>query len=204
MGEMEPSNYLLDHFIAHKLSELTECGAEPLPEHQNWLNTFILRSVFEFKLEPKPRAFLFSFLRRTEGASAAYREARSSLIEHLSTPRNVVSHYFRALTQIEICISQCYQAYELLATALGGNVYEPGKGSLEEKLQVVYVDSKHMDRMIHGEKLPVVATSGVWLTNDGIESSRGRIAFSELIELLADLHRLAETLCTAQVPTDGA
>ena len=196
----QPSNYLLDNFIAYKLSELAACGAPELAEEGKWLNTFILRSIFHFNLDPKARAYLFNFLRRTDGASAAYREGVLRLREHLASPRNVVSPYFKSLTNFEICISQCYQGYELLASALGQKVYEPGAGTSEERLQVVYVDSKHMDRMIHGEKLPTAATSGVWITNAGIESSRGALSFTELHGLLLGMHGLAEKLCTATQP----
>lgn len=196
----QPTNYLLDNFIAHKLSELTECGVPELPEEAKWLNTFILKTIFQISIPPKARAYLFNFLRRAEGASAAYREARRLLLEHLATPRNVISPYFRALTQFEICISQCYQGYELLARALGQQLYVPGRGTPEEKLQVVYIDSKHMDRMIHGDKLPDPATSGIWITNTGIESSRGFVSFHELHDLLHGMHSLAEKLCAVQTP----
>ena len=197
---MQPTNYVLDTFIAYKLSQLTVCGVSDLPNDGNWLNTFILRSIFHFQLDPKARAFLFNFLRRIEGASAAYREARANLQEYVNTPRNVVSPYFKALTQLEICISQCYQGYELLATALNAKLYDHGSGSPVARLQMVYVDSKHMDRMIHGEKLPAEATSGIWITNTSIESSRGEISFTELHELLTAMHSLAEKLCTAKEP----
>ena len=197
-GNAQPTNYLLDNFIAHKLSELTICAAPELPEEANWLNAFILKSIFQFSLPPKTRVYLFNFLRRTEGASAAYRDARSLLQQHLETPRNVISPYFRSLTQFEICLSQCYQGYELLARAAGQRLYEPGTGTPEERLQVAYVDSKHMDRMIDGDKLPEPATSGVWITNTGIESSRGLIAFQELHDLLQQMHSLAEKLCSIE------
>lgn len=190
------TNYSLDNFVAHKLSELTLCGAPELVEESKWLNTFILRTIFHFNLPPKTRAFLFNFLRRAEGASAAYREGRRLLIEHLDTPSNVITPYFRALTQFEICISQCYQGYELLSRASGHDLYKPGDGSAEEKLQVAYIDSKHMDHMIAGDKLPPPATSGVWITNAGLESSRGLLPFQELHDLLAEMHALAEKLCT--------
>lgn len=119
MGNAQPSSYLLDNFIAHKLSELTLCGAPELPEETKWLNTFILKSIFQFSLPPKTRAYLFNFLRRAEGASAAYRDARRLLQQHVATPSNVISPYFRSLTEFEICLSQCYQGYELLARATG-------------------------------------------------------------------------------------
>lgn len=201
MGNAQPTNYLLDNYIAHKLSELTECGAEELSDEPKWLNTFILKSIFQFNLQPKPKAYLFNFLRRSEGASAAYREARRMLQEHIASPRNVVSPYFKSLTHFEICIAQCYQGYELLASAIGEKLYEPGSDTAEERLQTVYVDSKHMDRMIHGEKLPATATSGIWITNTGIESSRGAISFEELHGLLSQMHSLAEKLCAANPPT---
>lgn len=198
---MQPTSYLLDTFIAHKLSALTTCGAGELREEGKWLNTFILKTIFHFKIPPKTRAYLFNFLRRSEAASAAYREARRHLLEHLATPKNVISPYFRCLSQFEVCVSQCYQGYELLGRAFGQRLYEPGSGTVEEKLQIVYVDSKHMDRMIDGEKLPDTATSGVWITNDGLESSRGALSFAELLDLLQSMHALAEKLCTVQAPS---
>lgn len=197
----QPTNYLLDNYIAHKLGVLTSCGAIELAEEAKWLNTFILRTIFHFNLPPQTRAYLFNFLRRAEGASTAYREGRRQLLEHLASPRNVVSPYFRALTQFEICIAQCYQGYELLARASGQKLYEPGDGTPEEKLQIAYVDSKHMDQMIHGKKLPPTATSGVWITDDGIESSRGLLPFQELHALLQGMHGLAEKLCTSEPPS---
>jgi len=196
LGNAQPTSYLLDNYIAHKLSELTVCAVPELPEESKWLNTFILKTIFHFNLPPKNRAYLFNFLRRTEGASAAYREARGLLQEHLATPNNVISPYFRSLTQFEICLSQCYQGYELLARATGHELYVPGSRTPEEKLQIAYVDSKHMDRMIDGDKLPEQATSGIWITNSGIECSRGLITFRELHELLQKMHTLAEELCS--------
>jgi len=192
------SNYTLDTFIAHRLSELTNCGAPELAAETKWLNTFILNSIIHFSIPPKTRAYLFNFLRRAEAASAAYREARHQLLEHIATPSNVVSPYFLSLAQFEVCVSQCYQGYELLARAGGTKLYEPGDGSPEERLQTVYVDSKHMDRMIDGMRLPESATSGIWITNSGLESSRGAITFQELHDVLSKMHELAEKLCALQ------
>jgi len=122
-ANFQPSNELLDNYVAHKLSELTECGAVELEVDSSWLNNFILNNIFRFGVQPKARAYLFSFLRRTEGATTAYQLACTALTEYIRTPRNVVSPYFRALTQFEICISQLYQGYELLATATGQRLY---------------------------------------------------------------------------------
>ena len=198
---MQPSNYLLDNFVAHKLSLLTECGARELPAEANWLNTFILTSVFRVSLPAKTRAYVFNFLRRAEGALSAYREARIALIEYLETPRNVLSPYFRALLNFEVCISQCYQGYELLATASGEKFFERNDGSEAERLQMLYVDSKHMDRMIDGGKIPTEATAAVWITNHGLESSNAALSFEELLEMLLNMGRLAERLSMLEPST---
>lgn len=191
---MQPSNYLLDNFVAHKLSLLTQCGARELPAETNWLNVFILTSVFKVSLPAKTRAYVFNFLRRAEGALSAYREARVALIEYINTPRNVLSPYFRALLNFEVCIAQCYQGYELLATASGEKFFERNDGSEAERLWMLYVDSKHMDHMIDGGKMPTEATAAIWITNDGLESSRAALSFDELLEMLLNMGRLAEQL----------
>lgn len=192
--KLQPSNYMLDNFVAHKLSELTACDAPDLPDDSAWLNTFILNTAFRVRLEPKTRAYLFNFLRRTEGAISAYRAGCAAVREYIATPRDVLSPYFRALGQFEICVSQAYQAYELLARAAGETIYEEGDGSREERLQKIYVDAKHMDRMISGNKLPEEATAGVWITNTGLASARAILSFTELHGILVNMHGLAEKL----------
>ena len=168
-----PSNYMLDNYVAHKL---TECGARELPTDGKWINTFILTSVFNVNLQAKMRAYVFNFLRRAEGALSAYHWARIALIEYLETPRNVLSPYFRALLNFKVRISQCYQGYELLARASGEKPFQQDNNSEAERLYVLYVDSKHMDRMIDGGKMPTEATAAIWITNQGLESSRATLS----------------------------
>ena len=199
---MQPSNYLLDNFVAHKLSLLTECGARELSVNQNWLNTFILTCVFKARLATKPRAYVFNFLRRAEGASSAYCAARTALIEYLETPPNVLSPYFRALLNFEVCVSQCYQGYELLQTASGEKLFERDDRSEWERLWFLYQDFKHMDELIERGEIPTEATAAVWITNYGLESSRSTLSFDELIEMLLQMGRLAEQLARLE-PTEA-
>ena len=194
MGAMQPSNYLLDNFVAHKLSALTACGAAELRSDTTWLNHFILSTVFRVNLPAKTRAYFFNFIRRAEGALSAYREARSALLEYVNTSRNVLSPYFRALANFEVCISQCCQGYELLARASGESFYDKDDGSSAERLQILYVESKHMDRMIDGGRMPDEATAAIWITNGGVECSRATLSFGELTELLLQMSSLADRL----------
>ena len=200
---MQPSNYLLDNFVAHKLSLLTYCGARELSTNANWIGAFVLTSVFKTQLPHKERAYVFNFLRRAEGAFSAYREARTALIEYLRTPRNVLSPYFRALLNFEVCIAQCYQGYGLLATASGQPFFQKNDKSEAERLQMLYVDSKHMDKMIDGGKLPTEATAAIWITNLGLESNRAAVTFDELFEILRHMGELADQLSTLSPTTAG-
>lgn len=198
-----PSNYLLDNFVAHKLSLLTECGAAELTVEPNWLNSFILTTVFNVSLNPKMRAYIFNFLRRAEGALSSYPEARAALIEYLQTPRNVLSPYFRALRMFEACISQCYQGYLLLASVSGKKFFEKHDGSSEQRLNVLYNDSKHMDERIEKGEMPTEATSAIWITNQGLESKGAVLLFEELREMLLGMAHLAERMSVLKPPAEG-
>jgi hypothetical protein len=193
---MQPSDYFLNNFVAHKLTFLTKCGAPELTTNANWIGAFVLTRAFTAPLPQKKRAYAFNFVRRTEGAFSAYREARTALIEYLQTPRNGVSPYFRALLNFEVCIAQCCQGYELLATASGKKFPQKNDKSEAGRLCALYIDSKHMDQMIDGGKLPTEATAAIWITNIGLESKRAAVTFDELFEALHHMGELADELST--------
>jgi hypothetical protein len=196
-GPMQPSNYFLDRYVAHKLSQLTECGAPELPTKRRlWLGDFISRTWF-IDLPEKWRAYVFNFLRRTEGALAEYDDAREALIEYLNTSATTVSPYFRSLLAFEVCISQLYQGIELLSSATGRkNFFMRKDGSVGERLFLMYNDSKHMNERIERGDIPAEATSAVWITNAGLESSGARLTFAELHEELRGMIDLADSLLT--------
>jgi hypothetical protein len=196
---MQPTDYFLDNFVAHKLSLLTKCGARELTTNESWIGAFVLTRAFTAPLPQKNRAYAFNFVRRAEGAFSAYRQARTALIEYLQTPRNVISPYFRALLNFEVCIAQCCQGYELLATASGERPPQWKKKNDQSeagRLYKLFIDSKHMDEMIDGGKLPTEATAAIWITNIGLESNRAVVTFEELFEALRHMGELADQLST--------
>lgn len=193
-GDVRPTNYFLDKFVSHRFSLLTVCGAADVPAEENWLGGFIQWSAFVATPSSKERAYIFNFLRRAQGALSTYRQARESLIEHLATPSNVLSPYFRALLNFEFAIAQCYQACELVAKASQVKVFEPKVGDHYEQLHCLYIDSKHMDEMIKGGLMPADATTALWITNEGLESQRGKLSFSEFESVLAEMSKFANTL----------
>jgi hypothetical protein len=189
-----PSHYMLDNFVAHELSLLTKCGAPEFTHDDNWLGSFILNSVFIGQLTPKPRAYAFNFLRRAQGALSSYRTARLELIDYLQTPPNVLSPYFRALLHFEVCLSQGYQALEMLGTASGHHVFDKKDDSNEARLYRLYIQSKHMDRMIESGQIPEQATAALWITNEGIECSGASLSFEELLSLLQWIAEMADRI----------
>ncbi len=177
-----PTNYALDHFVAQGLSSLTECGAPEIPDSgRSWLGPYTL--VVEFNnLPDSDRAYRLNFLRRTEGALLAYDDARTALLYYLKAPRVAISAYFRALLQFEICVSQIYQGLELLRAKTDRNIYDPAhrnNRSIGRRLHDTYIASKHLDGTIKSRKVPLDATSALWITNASLESCRSSLTFAD-------------------------
>jgi hypothetical protein len=186
------TDHFLDTYVAHKLSALTECGAPELSLESQWLNRFIINSAL-YQQPADKRAFALNFIRRAEGAVLAYREAREALLEFIREPRNVISPYFRSLSNFEVCISYSWQACELIRKAIKQDLYVRGVESDLERLNSLYNDSKHLEERLAGGELPTKAAATVWMTNVGLESVRcpSGLSFSELVEILVYLGQLA-------------
>jgi hypothetical protein len=154
---MQPTNYFLDKFVAHKLSLLTECGAPELSANPNWIGQFVINTMLIAKPQPKQRAFVY--LPPASGRCvSAYRAARSAPIEYVETPRNIFSPYFKALLNFEVCMGQCGQLIELIKSATGMSSFQKNDKSDNERLHKLYIFSKHMDKMIADNRLPTDAT----------------------------------------------
>src|SRR5262245_40947554 len=126
--ELLVSDHFLDTYVAHKLSALTECGAQELTLESKWLNTFILKSAMH-QQETEKRAYALNFIRRAEDAFSAYREARQALLKYVNGPRNTISAYFQALANFESCLSYSWQACALIQSATGEKLYVQGSNS---------------------------------------------------------------------------
>jgi hypothetical protein len=202
---LQPSDHLLNNFVAHKMSSLTECRAPEL-SMSTWLNAFILNSANQGRLDDKHYAYEFNIIRRAEGAFSAYGEARQALSEYIGTPRHVVSSYFRSLLYFEVCISQCWQGFELFRTAFmkatGDKLFVKNSNSDMERLHGLYIDAKHMDKMIDRGKLPDAAPASIWITNQGLESTNAPsgLSFVELVKILKSMGQVAEKL--SRLPAD--
>ncbi len=206
--------YTLDNYCAPNLSRVTACGVPEIDPPKVWLTTFILNDALSGVISRKPAAFVLNFLRRVDASIVFYSDARNELtayISHLNRPQTVISPFFRALISFEVCISQCYQAFELLWTLHMKEVYQKrSRGFSYVKVDTIerilcldgklaqlgklYVDSKHMDRMIDGDQFPRKATTAIWITNDSLRSKSAALSFVELRDTLKTLAELADRI----------
>jgi hypothetical protein len=187
------SNYVLDTFVAPRISVLTECGAPDLPIQESVVPQFQLNALLQhIQLNPQGRSYWLNIIRRAEAAWSAYGEARKALLEYLSNRK--LASYFRALAFFEMCVSQIWQAHELLRKATGADAFARGDQSVLERLHDMYNDVKHMEERIHEGKLE--NTASIWITNIGLESTSvpTGLSFAELVYILQEMRKLAETL----------
>jgi len=202
-GPMTPTNAFLDHFVARKLSELTLCGAPVLDGiRRDWLNTFVLVTAFH-NVADNWRPYVVNYLRRADGALAAYDAGTAALTEYVTTPPSSVSLYFRALLGFEVCISQLCQSIQFRSSASANEIYVEDSGSTEERLFLLYNDQKNMDRFLGKGKGVAAAASSIWITNAGLESPRARLTFDELVEALRAMADFATQLAATPPAADS-
>jgi hypothetical protein len=135
---------------------------------------------------------LYNFLRRTEAAFREYEAARQSTLKYL-VKRDAMFAYLVPIEHWEVFLSQAYQALCLLAR--GQKVlFEPGDGSVAQRLNLLYNRAKHAKKAITSHQLPPDGTLPVWLKNDGLHCVESSLTFEEIAEVLKDLAHWAEAV----------
>jgi hypothetical protein len=105
---------------------------------------------------------------------------------------DVITPYFRALSQFEQCIATVAQAAKFAEYLLCKKLSKQGDQSALERLKRLYNASKHIEGLIASGTLPDKATTGLWIVNGGIEGSDTALTFDELCELLIGFHEFAK------------
>ena len=187
------SNYVLGRFGAPKLGELTECNADEMDDPPNYLNSFVLNSIFVVSWQDPLGRLLLMFGRRVEQAIHEYRNGREILevyVKSLPQTNNHFLHAMRATAHFEQCIASTCQAvaFRKRIVALMHSDTSLPEDDCEKRLKHIWNRSKHFDEDL-ANPLVVSAeiTAPVWLTNSGIESTRATISYTELASVLKDL-----------------
>jgi hypothetical protein len=196
MGQF--TGWVLDKFIAPKASELGMAEIRDMSKHDaqsgHWIANFFLNSVLRTSWKAPLNAYAYNFNRRAEAAFGEYALAREATLQFVAGKGQSVRSYTRALFHWEIYLGQAWQAYRLLQKGLGVAIYEKGKGTVEERLNTLYNDVKHVEsRIADGEMLPE-ATVPVWITTEGLQSISSALTFEEAADVLVDIAKWATIL----------
>jgi hypothetical protein len=190
------TNEFKDKYVAPYISSFTAATVPDMSavsEAQGrWLLNFVLNSGLVVRMDDATRRTLYNFLRRAEMAFRDYEAARQATLSYLANPNpDTVSEYIIAIGHWESFLSQAYQAWCLLVR--GQKIlFEPGDGSIMQRLNLLYNRSKHAESAITSQQLPADGTLPVWLQNDGLHSVETILTFSEIAEILEDLARFAD------------
>jgi hypothetical protein len=179
-----PTDEFMDRYVAPGYSAFKAATIPEAPEDQEqkrWVQSFLLNSTLRATLDVDTRRAFYTFLRRTEAAFSEYEEARRLTLAHLANPRS--RGYINAIGRWERFLSDADRAWNALVR--GKDVlFTKNDGTVLQRLRTLYNRTKHTG--LANDILPV------WLTNDGLEATNGKLTFAEIADLLSDLATFAD------------
>jgi hypothetical protein len=192
------SSTILDKHIAPRVSIFTKAEIPDMStwskESPHWISNFFLNSAFDASFSAPMNAYAYNFLRRAQYAFSEHQAARTSTLEFLNSGGQLVTIYAKALFHWECFLGQAWHAFALLITAWNGNAFNKTDGSVEQRLNALYNQMKHVESRIENKQMPPGATVPVWLENDGLRSVDANLTFAETAEVLKELAKYADVL----------
>lgn len=194
------SDSLLDTLVGPGASKFTaaeipDCsGPEISKESSHWVANFFLNCLVGPKFLPPMDAYAYNFLRRAQFAFAEHALARESTMRYLQSGRRSVKPYVASLHHWEAFLGQAWHAYGILIKAWNGTAFTRGDGSVEERLNALYNQMKHVESRIHCGQMPEGGNVPVWLENAGLRSTDTHLSFAETEQILRDIGKYADIL----------
>ena len=173
------------------------------PESRFWIANYFLNTTYSAKFAPEMHAYAYNFLRRATYAFKEHEQARAKTAEFLALRPPSPSHYAMALFHWENFLGQCWHAYALLITAWSGRAFEKDDGSVEQRLNALYNQMKHVESRIESGQIIAGVTVPVWLENEGLCSIDTRMTYAETAEVLKDLAKYANALMNPKTAKDS-
>jgi len=196
------SSEIVDHYIAPGVSSFTHAEIPDMSqwnlEAPHWIANFFLNSAFTAAFKPPMNAYAFNFLRRAQAAFSQYQLARESTLTFLNSGGQSATRYAEALFHWETFLGQSWHAYALLLKAFSGTAFKQGDGSVEERLNKLYNEMKHVESRIENAQMLPGATVPVWLENKCIQSIDASMTYLEAAEVLKQLAAWADALMNPQ------
>lgn len=190
------STHVLDEFIAPGASTFVRADIPDMSGYhkgsKHWVANFFLNSLLRRKLKPPLNAYLYNYFRRAEAAFREHDLARTAAVEFIASGRQSPPQYVLAIFHWEVFLGQAWHAFKLLEKAFGFVLYTPGAASVEERLNHLYNQMKHVEsRIAAGQTLPG-ATVPVWMTNEGLASVDANLSWEETAEVLRAVSKWAD------------
>ena len=196
MGQF--SSYVIDKFIAPEASSFTQAEIPDMSaydkESTHWVANSFLNSVLGAAWKSPYNAYMFNYMRRAEAAFREHQAARNATLSFIEFGRQSTKNYTAALFHWETFLGQSWHAYKTLQKCFDIDLYKLGEGSVEERLNKLYNQMKHVESRIENKQMLEGATVPVWLTNQGLISVDSVLTFTETGEVLKDLAKWANIL----------
>jgi hypothetical protein len=192
------SAQIRDNHIAPGVSSFTSAEIPDMSQYTkespHWVANFFLNSAFTAKFRPPMDVYAYNFLRRAQFAFTEHALARESTLRFLEGGNQSVTRYVEALHHWESFLGQAWHAYALLQKAWGGKGFDKGDGSVEQRLNAIYNQMKHVESRIDNAQMQPGATVPVWLENQGLRSIDANLTYAESGEVLMELAKYADAL----------
>lgn len=192
------SDQIRNSHIAPGVSDFTAAAIPEMStyakESAHWVSNFFLNSAFRASFRFPMNAYVYNFLRRAQFAFAEHDRARKATLAFLEGDNQSVTRYVESLFHWECFLGQAWHAYALLVKAWDGVAFQQNDGSVEQRLNALYNQMKHVESRIENGQMPPDATVPVWLENSGLRSIDTNLTFAETAEVLKDLAKYANAL----------
>lgn len=196
MAQFAP--HIIDRFVAPGASAFTHADIPDMSnyarESGHWIANCFLNSVFGPTWKPPYNAYMYNYLRRAEAAFASHAAAREATLAFVAGGSQSPRKYASALFHWEAFLGQSWHGFKTLEKAFSVAVYKKGEHSVEERLNHLYNQMKHIESRIENGKLLPEATVPVWLTNSGLRSIDAELTYAETAEILKDVAKWADIL----------
>ena len=161
------STAILDTHIAPGVSAFTAAEIPDMTswskESSHWIANFFLNSVFSGSFAPPMNAYAYNFTRRAQYAYSEHELARKSTLAFIVSGGQSPRRYADALFHWECFLGQAWHAFTILDTAWKGKAFEKNDGSVEQRLNALYNQMKHVESRIDSIQMIPGATVPVWL-----------------------------------------
>lgn len=188
---------ILDQLLAPDASKFVEADIPDMSlafsQSSHWVANYFLNSLTR-KYNNQMHAYAHNYLRRTSAAFKSHEQARSKTLAFLAAGGQSPAKYSEAIFHWENYLTQSWLGYAILIKIFKVSAFEKNDGSTEQRLNMLYNQSKHAESCIERGVFPIGSTLTVWLECEGLCSVTTRLTYFETGEILSGLARYADIL----------